>query len=594
MRSLINFLKFYHDFAGKRLYILFFLMILGVFFQTLGVGLMLPILEGGESNSKIALVVRKWFCLLGLEYSLMNLLIFFVGFNFFRAIVVIGQQSVTAKLLSDMLVELRCEVAEKIFRMKFLAFLKYPTGYFNNLMTREFERVVTSFKYFANLLIRLLSTLMYIVIPFFIDPILVLVVISLSLPLYYFFVKLNRITKRVSVQQTFHSAALQKTLIQSLGYYKYFKSTFRFPNILKKIVAESKVLGSLQFKQGILAAIRKDSVMPFIILALSGIIFFHVEYRGRDIVEILFLIYLLYSASNNVINTQQSYGTLLNNWGSIDVYRNIYRDLENYKEKMAPEENKSKFIFDSPFIFKNVCFGYEEGKTILRNINIVIPPNATIAFVGESGAGKSTIMNLLLGLIKPNEGSILFGNVPMTEINTNEIRKNTGYVTQENVVFNDTFYNNITLWDTDHSDNEFDKVKSASYKAHIGKFIEEQQESYNTLLGEGGINISGGQRQRMNIARELFKDPKMIIFDEATSALDTKTEKEIQKNIEELKGKRTIILIAHRLSTVKNCDEIFVLKDGRIAESGTYSQLIVRKGEFKRMVDLQEQNYDAD
>jgi subfamily B ATP-binding cassette protein MsbA len=256
-------------------------------------------------------------------------------------------------------------------------------------------------------------------------------------------------------------------------------------------------------------------------------------------------------------------------------------------EKESKEINKGSFI-----IFKNVSFSFNSQTPVLKNIGLEIPDNSIVALVGETGVGKTTIVNLLLGLLKPDEGKILVGGTTLKEFGYEKFRRNVGYVTQEDVIFNDTVYNNITLFDRGSRDRKLEKVRNAAKRARIDHFIMSQENQYDTLLGESGINISGGQRQRISIARELYKEPNIIIFDEATSSLDSATENQIRKNIEMLRGEKTIILIAHRLSTVRNVDRIFVLKDGTIVEEGTYDDLFERRGEFRRMVDRQEEEIE--
>ena len=165
------------------------------------------------------------------------------------------------------------------------------------------------------------------------------------------------------------------------------------------------------------------------------------------------------------------------------------------------------------------------------------------------------------------------------------MREGIGYVTQESLIFNDTVHNNVSLWDDDCS--SLKKVKPAATTAHAAEFIEDLPHAYETLLGDNGMKISGGQRQRVSIARELYKDARVLIFDEGTSALDTESETIIQQNIDELRGNTTLILIAHRLSTVRNCDMIFVLDEGRVFEEGTYDYLYAMRGRFTQMVDQQ-------
>ena len=204
--------------------------------------------------------------------------------------------------------------------------------------------------------------------------------------------------------------------------------------------------------------------------------------------------------------------------------------------------------------------------------------------VGASGAGKSTFATLLTGMLKPTSGEILLGDQSFANLDKQLLRQGIGYVTQESVIFNDSIRNNITLWSDDADD---DKIKVAAARAYLTEFVEGLPEGYETTMGDSGINISGGQRQRINIARELYKDVKLLIFDEATSSLDTQAERAIQRNIDEFRGDKTVVIIAHRLSTVKNSDMIFVVKDGKITEQGPYDDLYALGGEFTTMVNRQ-------
>ena len=217
-------------------------------------------------------------------------------------------------------------------------------------------------------------------------------------------------------------------------------------------------------------------------------------------------------------------------------------------------------------------------------MTLTIPPNSAVAFVGVSGAGKSTLVTMLTGLLRPTSGQISVGGVPYRSLDQRRLREAIGYVTQESVIFNDSVHNNISLWSSDHSG---EKVRAVARAARAADFIENLPDGYDSLLGDNGVNISGGQRQRISIARELYKDARLLIFDEATSALDTESEVEVQNSIDALRGNKTVILIAHRLSTVRNCDTIFVLKDGRLVEQGTYDDLYDLGGEFTQMVKRQ-------
>ncbi len=579
---------FYYRLAGAKLIYVFVITTVAVGFEGFGLGLFLPIFEGENSKSKISLLLREAFNSMGIEYRLHYILLFFVFFYSARSVSLIAQSALVSKIMADLLVTLRWNIAKKIFELDYQFFQKKTSGYLNNAIIVEFQNVVFSFKIFASVMVSTLFAALYLTVPLVLNPTLILILTATGIPAFFAIKKINQITKKYSIRTSHHSAGLQKILIQSLRNYKYLKATSEYPNILKHIFSQSKILGKLQFRQGFLGAISQDGFQPFMILIIACIIFYYVEFKGEDILKYLFLLYLLYSAMVRILIIQTRFRKLLNSWGSIKVLNNLESDLEKFKEKKETKNKSQKISFEKPILFKNVSFNFDNGKKVLSNVSIKIPANKTVAVVGESGSGKTTLINMLVGLLRPTEGSIYIGDRAYSELDIDSLRKKIGYITQESVVFHDTIYNNITLWNNTCGDND-EKVKSAASKADIDTFIHGLEKGYDTMLGESGINISGGQRQRLCIAREIYKDAKILIFDEATSSLDTKTEKEIQKNIDEFRGKKTIILIAHRLSTVRNADIIFCLKNGRIIEQGTYEELYNANKEFKRMVDQQNQ-----
>src|SRR5690554_7674894 len=213
---------------------------------------------------------------------------------------------------------------------------------------------------------------------------------------------------------------------------------------------------------------------------------------------------------------------------------------------------------------KNLHFAYG-AKPILKNINLHISKNESLALVGESGSGKTTLISLITGLLHPDDGSIKVGGVALSDFQSKSYQKHIGYVSQDPVIFDDNLYNNVTFWAPKTPENQL-RFEESIRKASLEDFMLELNERENTILGNNGINLSGGQRQRVSIARELYKDIELLILDEATSSLDSETEKAIQESIEALQGKYTIIIVAHRLSTIKNVDRIVFMDKGRIVD----------------------------
>lgn len=233
---------------------------------------------------------------------------------------------------------------------------------------------------------------------------------------------------------------------------------------------------------------------------------------------------------------------------------------------------------------QNLTFSYDGEKTVLNNINLSIEKGKTIAIVGQSGSGKSTMVDLIPRYYEATNGKVLIDGIDVKDMKIKSLRSLIGNVNQEAILFNDTFYNNITFGVENAT---MEQVVEAAKIANAHEFITASENGYDTVVGDRGCLLSGGQRQRISIARAILKNPPILILDEATSALDTESERLVQEALERLMKTRTTIAIAHRLSTIKNADEICVLKDGEIVERGTHEQLLAMNGVYKRLNDMQ-------
>ena len=234
--------------------------------------------------------------------------------------------------------------------------------------------------------------------------------------------------------------------------------------------------------------------------------------------------------------------------------------------------------------FKNVSFGYDNAKTILKNVSFDIPAGTSLGIVGKTGAGKSTLANLLIRLYDVGEGGIYIDGVNVKDISFDDLHKSTAIVSQETYLFIGTVYDNIAYACPDATP---DDVINAAKIAGAHEFITKMPEGYETMIGLGYMNLSGGERQRISIARALLKNPKILILDEATAAMDTQTERNIQNALERLTNGRTTIMIAHRLSTLRDVDKLIVIDNGAITEAGTHDELIRKKGDFYKLYKIQ-------
>jgi ATP-binding cassette subfamily B protein len=263
----------------------------------------------------------------------------------------------------------------------------------------------------------------------------------------------------------------------------------------------------------------------------------------------------------------------------------VFELLDKADEEIKEKEEKAHDI-SGKFDFNNVTFGYKSYRKVLKNITTSVEKGEMIGLVGHSGAGKSTMINLIMRLYNPDKGKILLDGINLSEYDENKYKASLGVVLQESYLFSGTILNNIKYASPDAT---LEDCIIAAKKANAHDFIMKLPDGYNTYVGEKGHKLSGGERQRISIARAIAANPKIIVFDEATASVDTETEIKIQQALKNVTEGKTVFAIAHRLSTLKNADRLIVIDDGKIAEEGTHSELMKKNGIYASLLKAQQE-----
>ncbi|MDR1194872.1 MAG: ABC transporter ATP-binding protein/permease [Endomicrobium sp.] len=410
---------------------------------------------------------------------------------------------------------------------------------------------------------------------------LLLVLPLVALPL----IALSRRMKKASLEGQSQTAEIYSSLSQMLNGFSVIKAFVNEKHEIQKFRKDNN-----KFYNIALNIIRIDARLAPMIEVIgacgAGVVLF---FGGRDVINgvwssgdfivFFYAITKMYKPLKNFaeVNSQLQSGLA----GAERVF-----EILDEKPSIKDKENAAILpSFKKSIIYKDVDFGYNADKLVLEKFNVEIKYGQTVAFVGHSGSGKTTIANLLMRFYDPHGGNIFIDGIDIKNAAAKSLREQIGIVSQDVMLFDDTIKYNISYG---HFDASMQEISEAAKNANAHDFISALPEGYDTLVGERGIKLSGGEKQRISIARAILKNPPILLLDEATSALDSKSEQLVQQAIENLMESRTVILIAHRLATVKNADKIIVMDKGRAVESGTHEELMkIENGIYKKLNKMQ-------
>ena len=554
-----------------------------------GLSMFMPLLQmvsgaeqaSGDSMGNLSFIVEGLEAI-GIPLDLVSILLVMIVFFFFKGIATFANASYRIIIRNLFIKKLRTQMLHAFNRLSYKHFVLSDVGRIQNTMSGEVERVSESFNFYFRTAEQGILVAVYMGFAFFVDAQFALLVTVGGWLTNFLYKLIYKRTKGTSKIFTKDSHSYQGQIIQHVANFKYLKATSLLSDYgshLKKSIDKIEVSRK---RMGILNAIVGAAREPLLIVIVAVVIIVQAKLLSAPLGPILVSLLFFYRALTALMSMQNSWNRFLELSGSLSNVIAFQEELQQHKERTGskPFETLQKSIE-----IERGWFSYDE-EPVLWDIDLTIPKNRTIAFVGESGSGKTTLVNIIAGLMPLDRGKLLIDGTDSGELDIHTYQNRIGYITQEPVIFSDTIFNNVTFWD-EKSDETLERFHTALEKAAILEFVMGLPDKEETILGNNGVNLSGGQKQRISIARELYKEIDLLIMDEATSSLDSETEKAIQASIDALKGEYTILIVAHRLSTIRNADEIVMLKDGRIDRIGKYSELISAHKDFKRMVELQ-------
>lgn len=587
--SLAN-LAYFHSYLKYRIFVFLILSVLVGILDGLGLIMFIPLLEsvsnGGAGATKENLgnlsFIIDVFNYFGVQLTLISLFVLMITFFSFKGLFQYFAEFKKAEYVQYFTKVVRVKLIDALRNLTFKKFATSDVGKIQNTLSGEVIKITVAFGSYMQVIGLSMMIIVYTVLAFVSNPQFSILVGIGGFLTNLIFKRIYKKTKNYSNDLTVSNHDFQGMLIQYVAFFKYLKATASSNKYAKKLTGKVLEIETYNVKIGRLQAVMLGMREPILISVVMTVMVIQVKYFGSSIALMILSVLFFYRALNSVMVLQSFWNSFLSVSGSLENMSSFTKELESGSEKFGTKEIES---FKDKVQVKNISFSIKK-KEILKDVSLTISKYDLIAFVGESGSGKTTLMNMISGLMKVNSGKVTIDGIDYEDLKADTLQKRIGYITQEPVIFSDTIYNNVTFWD-EKTPEKLERFKRALKNANIYDYVYEQTEGEDFTLGNNGVNMSGGQKQRLSIARELYKEVDFLFFDEATSALDSESERLIQENINALKGKYTIIIIAHRISTIKNCDTIYLLKKGSIVKSGTYNELIAESEDFQKMTQYQ-------
>ena len=509
-----------------------------------------------------------------------------------------GFKCLTAWLANYFMVPIRTGVLRDLRAQLYKKVVSLPIGFFTeerkgdvmSRMTNDVNEVEASIMSTLDMLFKdPIMILVYLITLFTISWQLTLFVLIL-LPIAGFLIgRIGRSLKRASTKGQEQNAEILTQIDETLGGLRVVKAfnaesklTHRFLNLINATRATFNRINRRYYLAHPVSEFFGTALIA-ILLWFGGTLILG-EHSNIDAATFIYYLVIFYSIINPAKDLSKATYGIRRGMASLERIDKILNTESSIRNIENPKQLTE---FQSVIRYENVSFSYQSDRPVLQHIHLDIHRGQTIALVGQSGSGKTTMADLLPRFYDPIAGRITIDGVDIREFKTFDLRALMGNVNQEAILFNDTFYNNITFGVESAT---MEEVRKAARIANADDFIMATSDQYQTTIGDRGSRLSGGQRQRISIARAILKNPPILILDEATSALDTESEKLVQEALENLMKDRTTLVVAHRLSTIRNADLICVLHEGQIVEQGTHDELLAKNGYYRRLIEMQQSN----
>jgi ATP-binding cassette, subfamily C, bacterial len=533
--------------------------------EAVGVASLLPILSmagdgGGQPASKLEQLFIGTLDLLGVSPSLVVMLVMIVFAIFLKSGLTLLAMTVVGTTAAHITLNFRRRLISALMVARWPYFISRPIGSLTNAVGVEADSAVGTISNAFRIVAMFVQVSVYLLLALVLNAYVTLFSAAAGIFLVLAFSGLISFSRRAGARITQANESLQMAIADGFSGIKPLRAMARERRLEELLKRESENLFQarrhLIFSREILVSARE----PVLIITLAPLIYVAMTHLGMPFEQLIVLAYLFYRTINSVGNLQQVYQGMVS---SESFYRSMQEKISMAEQHFEDLTGPPMPALSKGITIKNLSLDIE-GTSILGNVSLEIPAHSITAIVGPSGAGKTTLVDIILGFHEPTGGSILIDGIPFTDRNVLSWRQQVGYVPQEMLLFHDTVQNNVTLGDNSYSDKD---IEAALRAAGAWEFIDNTPKKLQTVVGEKGARLSGGQRQRLAIARALLSKPKLLILDEPTTALDPTTEAEICNSLKSLGGQVTILLISHQPALIAIADEVIHLSHGRIVDA---------------------------